>query len=145
MGRHHLRWLLLALLGCASGPSTNPGTAPVSTPGAAYFLGSEWGLKDLGGTPVNPDAVPTMAFTEAGKISGNASCNRFTGPVELGDGTIRVGTLASTRMACSPEIAPQESAYLAALQNADRVVIQGQELLVYTRSLEKPLRFERRR
>ena len=48
-------------------------------------------------------------------------------------------------MACAPEIAPQESAYLVALQNAERVVIEGKELLVYTRSLEKPLRFERRR
>ena len=142
----HLRWLSLALLGCASGPSTNPNPAPVTTtPGAAYFLGSEWGLTSLGGTPINQDAVPTLAFAEAGKVSGNASCNRFTGPVELGDGTIRVGTLATTRMACAPEIAPQESAYLVALQNAERVVIQGQELLVYTRSLEKPLRFERRR
>ena len=140
-------WLLsLAVLGCASGPSTNPSSGPVSTtPGAAYFLGSEWGLKDLGGTPVNPDAVPTMAFLEAGKISGNASCNRYSGPVELGDGTIRVGALASTRMACVPEIAPQELAFLAALQNADRVVVEGQDLLLYTRSLEKPLRFVRRR
>jgi heat shock protein HslJ len=65
--------------------------------------------------------------------------------VELGDGTIRVGALASTRMACVPEIAPQELAFLAALQNADRVVVEGQDLLLYTRSLEKPLRFVRRR
>jgi heat shock protein HslJ len=116
-----------------------------TTPGAAYFLGSEWGLKNLGGTPVNSDAVPTLSFLEAGKVSGNASCNRFTGPVELGGGTIHIGTLATTRMACLPDIAPQESAYLTALQNAERVVIEGQELLLYTRSLEKPLRFERRR
>lgn len=143
MARNH--WLLsLALLGCASAPGPAP-TAAVTTPGAAFFLGSEWALKNIGGTPVNPEAVPTMAFLEAGKVSGNASCNRFSGPVELGDGTIHIGTLATTRMACLPDIAPQEAAYLAALQNAERVVIEGQELLLYTRSLEKPLRFERRR
>jgi heat shock protein HslJ len=136
--------LSLALMGCASSPSTTSSAAVSSTPGSAYFQGSEWRLKDLGGTPVNPDAVPTMAFLEPGKISGNASCNRYSGPVELGDGTIHVGTLASTRMACPPDVAPQESAFLGALQNADRVVVEGQELLVYTRSLERPLRFERR-
>ena len=140
-----LWWLSLGLLACASAPPTNTNPSALTTPGAAYFLGSEWGLKDLSGTPVNPDAVPTLAFAEPGKVSGNASCNRFSGPVELGDGTIRVGTLASTRMACPPDVAPQEAAYLSAIQNADRMVIEGQELLLYTRSLEKPLRFERRR
>ena len=54
------------------------------------------GAEEPRGTPVNPDAVPTLAFLEAGKVSGNASCNRFTGPVELGDRTIHVGTLATT-------------------------------------------------
>ena len=141
----HLWWLSLAVLGCASGPPANPNPAAVTTPGAAYFVGSEWALTSLGGTPVNSDGVPTLAFAEAGKVSGNATCNRFTGPVELGDGTIRVGALATTKMACTPELAPQESAYLLALQNADKVAVEGEELLVYTRSLEKPLRFERRR
>jgi len=112
-------------------------------PGAQYLLGSEWGLRDLAGTPLVADRTPTMAFLEPGKISGNASCNRYSGPVELGDGTIRVGELASTRMACTPEVDVQERAFLVALQNSRRLEVVSGDLVLHTESLEQPLRFRR--
>ncbi len=84
-----------------------------------------------------------MAFLEPGTISGNASCNRYTGPVELGDGTIRVGELASTRMACTPEVDVQERAFLVALQNSRRLEVVSGDLILHTESLEQPLHFRR--
>jgi heat shock protein HslJ len=112
-------------------------------PGAQYLLGSEWELSDLSGTPVLEDRRPTLAFLEPGRISGSGSCNRYSGPAELGDGTIKVGQLASTRMACSAEINVQEQAFLVALQNARRLELEGGQLILHTESLEKPLRFVR--
>ncbi|HSP20171.1 MAG TPA: META domain-containing protein, partial [Myxococcaceae bacterium] len=106
--------------------------------------GSSWELVDLGGAPVLPDQRPTLEFWEPGRISGNASCNRYAGPVELGDGTLRVGqALATTRMACPPEVDAQEKAFLVALQNARRMELASGQLVVQTESLEQPLRFRR--
>ena len=130
-------------IGCAS--SAPPPTTDKTVPGAQYLIGSEWELRDLGGAPVLPDRRPTLSFVDPGRVSGNASCNRYGGGADLGDGTIKVGPLQTTRMACTPEIDAQERAYLVALQNSYRLAIVGGELVMYSESLEKPLQFRRTR
>jgi heat shock protein HslJ len=130
------------LVGCASAPSA-PTPAEPSAPGPQFLLGSSWELVDLGGAPVLEDRKATMEFKEAGRISGNGSCNYYSGSVDLGDGTIRVGPLAMTRMACTPEVDAQEKAFTVALQNARRTELLGEQLVVHTESLEKPLLFRR--
>lgn len=135
--------LAALLLGCASAPPAPAAQAEKTVPGAQFLLGSEWELRDLGGTPVLEERKPTVAFLEPGRLSGNASCNRYSGAADLGDGTIRVGQLASTRMACTPELDAQERAFLVALQNARRLDLEGGQLVLQTESLEKPLRFRR--
>jgi heat shock protein HslJ len=143
-----LSWFRMGIaalaIGCASAPPA-PATSEKTVPGPQYLIGSEWELRDLGGTPVLDDRRPTLSFVEPGRISGNASCNRYGGGADLGDGTIKVLPLAVTKMACTPEVDSQEQAYLAALQNASRLELVGGELVVHTDSLEKPLRFRRTR
>ncbi len=143
-GRRWTRWIALAAgLGCASAPPSPP-PGEKTVPGPQYLLGSSWDLVDLGGAPVLPDRPPTLEFPEAGRISGTASCNRYSGTVDLGEGTIRVGqALATTRMACTPEVDAQEKAFLVALQNARRMELANGQLVVQTESLEQPLRFRR--
>jgi len=140
-------WLgtsVLALgLGCASAPP--PASGERTVPGAQYLLGSEWELTDLGGAPVLEDRRPTLGFLDPGRVSGNTSCNRYGGGADIGDGTIRVGPLQTTRMACPPEVEAQEKAFLVALENARRLELVGGELVMTTESLEKPLRFRRTR
>src|SRR5678815_254942 len=87
-------------IGCAASPA-----APTAAekPGAQLLVGSEWELRDLGGTPVLPDRRPTLSFADPGRISGSASCNRYGGGADVGEGTIKVGPLQTTRMACTPE------------------------------------------
>lgn len=129
-------------LGCASAPPASSATQK-TVPGAQELLGSEWELLDLGGAPVLEDSRPTLGFLDPGRIAGKASCNRYGGGVDLGDGTIKVGPLQTTRMACTPEIDAQERAYLLALQNARRLEIVGGNLVLHSESLEEPLRFRR--
>ena len=126
--------------GCASAPPSQG-----QEKAGESLIGSEWELSDLAGLPVLPDRRPTLSFLEPGRITGTGSCNRFGGSADLGDGTIKVGPLATTRMACTPEIDAQENAFLTALQNARRVELADGNLVVYTESLERPLRFRRTR
>jgi heat shock protein HslJ len=75
------------------------------------------------GDPANPTVVAggvdlTANFTPDGQLSGFSGCNTFSGPVQAAtDGTMTIGPLATTLMACA-EGMDQETAYLSALQNA---------------------------
>jgi heat shock protein HslJ len=87
----------------------------------------------------------TLEFPEAGKASGRASCNRFTGSVEISGRSIRFGPLAATKMACIDDSAnAQEVRYLDALQKAERFALDGPTLRIYSTGMERPLRFDRR-
>jgi heat shock protein HslJ len=101
-------------------------------------------LQDLAGTPALPNVKATLAFPEAGRAAGNASCNRFTGSAEISGDTLKFGMLASTRMACADEaVNSQETQYLKALAAAKRFELQDSTLLIYEEGYDKPLRFTR--
>jgi hypothetical protein len=44
---------------------------------------TSWLLEDLAGTGVVDNVQATLEFTEAGMVSGNGSCNRFGGTVNI--------------------------------------------------------------
>ncbi len=72
---------------------------------------------------------PTATFDAAGTVSGDAGCNQFSGPAVVDGTSIAIGPLASTKMACAdPAASEQETAYLAALEAATTVQIQGSTL-----------------
>jgi heat shock protein HslJ len=125
--------LLLSLTACAL-----PGA-----PGVAPLVGSEWRLEDLGGRGVLDRVQATLAFPEAGRVTGNSSCNRFFGSYTLMQDRIALGQLAGTRMACAPAVDEQETRYLDALQKAERLEVRGTTMLMHVQGLEKPLRFVR--
>jgi len=133
---------LFFLTSCASHRSDT--TIPKAARKPLSLPGSEWRLVDLAGTPIVPDSKPTLAFPDVGRVAGNGSCNRFTGNVSVEGDIIKVGALASTRMACMDNnISQQEDAYLKALQAATHFSYQYPYLLIYTEGFEQPLRFTR--
>lgn len=124
----------LSLVACAQTPAT-----PVPLPSLA---GTEWLLEDLGGNGVLDRAQATLAFPKPDRVAGQSSCNRFFGSADIQGETIKLGKLATTRMAClSPAVSNQEAKYLKALQNAERITMDGPYLLVYSNGLDKPLRY----
>lgn len=76
------------------------------------------------------DTQISVAFSEDGRVAGDAGCNRFKGTFTQGDGTISFGPLASTRMRCpSPEgVMDQESLFLKALESAATYRMDGDRL-----------------
>lgn len=105
------------------------------------MVGTEWRLKDLGGAGVLDGAETTLEFPEAGKAVGNASCNRFFGAVDISGASIGFGPLATTRKFCAEAVMNQETKYLQALKEAERFSLDGSALLIYSKGMERPLRF----
>jgi heat shock protein HslJ len=80
--------------------------------------GTAWALAGLPGHTLVATATPTLQFA-GGRVSGSDGCNRYSGPYTAQGGTLQVGSqLASTQMACPPDITAQSRAYLAALTGA---------------------------
>jgi heat shock protein HslJ len=121
----------LALLGLAACSTAGSGAEAGSAPSASA-TGREWRLVELGGRPAAMGAGgrPATLRLEAGRASGFAGCNSFSGGYEMADSRLAFSPLASTRMACA-EGMELEREYLAALEatRSFRLTTQGLELL----------------
>jgi heat shock protein HslJ len=116
---------------------------PPPQPEPSGLVGSAWQLEDLGGAGVIDNSMTTLEFVETGRVAGRGGCNRFFGSVEFADESIKFGQMGSTRMACVEALMNQENKYFEALEGAERYAVNGDELLVYARGLDRPLRFTR--
>ena len=82
--------------------------------------GVQWELSRLG-TEVVVSPVRISLVFDAGRASGLAACNRYTGSVEAAaPGEVSFGELVSTRMACPDDLMAWEQAYLRALDHVTR-------------------------
>jgi heat shock protein HslJ len=127
--------------GCETAKKPVQSGQPAAQQKLVSLVGTQWTLEEIGGKPVIEHSHATLAFMEAGRISGNGSCNRFMGPVEINGDTIKLGLLAGTKMMCDPAAADQETAYLKALEAAQRFEMNDQKLLIHVTGSNLPLRF----
>ncbi len=111
-------FVLLLLSACA-------GSAPTPAAPAATLEGTLWTLRDFAGNPRSARPV-TLRF-DAGTVSGSAPCNSVSASyTREGDG-LRFGPISRSKMYCA-DAAALEEAYLAALGQIDRAIIEGQTL-----------------
>lgn len=100
-------------------------------------------IQDLGGAGVLDRPQATLEFPQEGKVTGSGSCNRFFGTAEIAGASIRLGLLGSTQMACAQAVGAQESKCLKALQHAERFTLERATLQIFSKGMDKPLRFVR--
>jgi len=119
-------WLLPALAGCDSKPAADHDAAPAQAAAAHADHGSGHGIVDRDwhltsvGSLVNPrgagDQPVTLRFDgAAGRASGFAGCNRYSGGYALVGDSLRFLAPISTRMACDRGM-DVEDAYLKMLE-----------------------------
>lgn len=91
--------------------------APEELPAAAPdgLLDMVWTVTSIGGKPVTGTRPLTLSIAPDHRAGGSAGCNNFFTEAEIVDRTLTFGPAAATRMACTPEVMTQETAYLAAL------------------------------
>jgi heat shock protein HslJ len=112
MFRSSVALLFLALVACGSGPSS--------------LTGVNFQATELYGQPIVGAKAVTMTIGVDKRVSGSGGCNRYGGPVEIGGGTIKFGTLVSTKMACRDgNRMQQEADFFAALSQARTYTLSG--------------------
>ena len=116
-----------------------------STKNAATLssIGGEWNIIEVNGTAVVPapgQEFPFIGFdTTSGKVYGNSGCNRLMGTFDVNakPGTINLGALGSTRMAC-PDMT-LENNVLSALGQVKKYKKEGKENIALCGSSNRPI------
>ena len=88
-------------------------------------------VQSCSGTPCYAAPIPDTRLTAVfgiASVGGEAGCNSYTGTYGTNGDFVRVGALATTRLACPDAIMNQEAAFLAALQGVARIESRGQSL-----------------
>ncbi|WP_158085536.1 META domain-containing protein [Henriciella aquimarina] len=95
------------------------------------LTGQEWMVQSVNGEAIVSPPPATINFGEDGHISGNASCNAYTGSYKVNAGKLTVAPLALTRKACVPPLMQQEQALIAVLEKASFMrLTAGGELIL---------------
>lgn len=73
---------------------------------------------------------PTLIIGDDGAVTGSTGCNRITGhaTVSGSPAVIEFGPLATTRMACAPEVGEVEQAVLRVLKGTVQTAVDADEL-----------------
>jgi len=84
---------------------------------------TEWQLTTLidgdAASSILAGTAPTLVVDDlAGRISGNAGCNRYGGSAAFAEQSVEVGPLMSTKMACDKAVMDQEAVFLEVLGSA---------------------------
>ncbi|TQF73273.1 META domain-containing protein [Rhodococcus spelaei] len=95
-----LRAAVPALLAVAALTACSNGQTPASPPPQDDLLNRTFVSTTVSGTPIPGGGPLTVEFVEPDRISATAGCNRASGTVDLRDGKLTTGTLATTMMAC---------------------------------------------
>ncbi|MGH7301717.1 MAG: META domain-containing protein [Candidatus Rokuibacteriota bacterium] len=111
-------------------------------PSLAALAGAPWALVSLSGQPLPPGARPPTAVFDGARLSGFGGCNRYTGQVaEPAPGTLTIGPLAATKMACPSPGMEVEGLYFAALGRVTQYTLVSGRLILSGESAK--LTFER--
>ena len=89
-----------------------------------------WRLTEVAGQPARalPGEREAHLLLLDGRASGNGGCNKLMGSYTRSGEALAIGPLASTRMACPPELMAQEAALLDAYARTTGFRIEGESL-----------------
>ncbi len=96
------------------------------------LLQGQWRVTAVDASAVPDDISADIRFDDGDRVSGRAACNSFRGSFELTGETLRFGPLATTMMACEPEVMRLESRLMNVLETVHRFAIgEDGELLLH--------------
>ena len=122
------------------------GVVPGQAGADAPLVGTYWKAVAVDGTPAIPLPEKREAHlvfaAEGNRVSGSTGCNRVTGTFTQTGDSFRFSPMASTKMACPPNLDAQEGAFLQALSAIATMQISGDTLELKDATGKVRLRFE---
>jgi len=111
-------------------------------PAAPDIRGITWRAEDIGGGGIIDRTRATLVLGADGSVSGNASCNAYSGRYTLDDGLLAISGLALVReRTCAPSVLHQETRFLEVLGAARRVELLPTGALLVSGTDGQSLRF----
>ena len=133
--------LLLAVSFLAGCGGDNGGGGSVTGVEPASLEGVPWTLVSGQGVPSWQDAAPSATF-ENGVVGGSTGCNHFSAPFTVDGGSMKIGKIGATLMACPPPADAVETAYVAALGMVAGWQMDGSALVLVDGDGGELLRYE---
>lgn len=108
---------------------------------ALVISGTPWTVTHINGAPVQGDV--NLKFDTSEQLSGSAGCNRFFTSYNLSGEDMRVGRIATSRMACTPALMQQESRFTKLLESVYQFEIKKDGSLVLRGDKEQEIKARR--
>ena len=89
----------------------------------------EWMVARIDDAPLYQDSKITLNFGDDGRISGNASCNSYTGSFKLQNGRLTTGPMALTRRGCMVPLMDQEMSFVTLFEDNPTVKLDDDGVL----------------
>lgn len=94
------------------------------------LTGTQWVAKSINGKQVIGSVTLTVSDE---RVTGRSGCNTYFGSAEHKNGTLKIGSIGATKMACMrPGLMQQESEYLNTLQASQTYAFQSDGRLLLT-------------
>ncbi len=126
--------LVVALaFGCAEEPpkevrGPGAGAAPATM---VPLAGDEWVVVEIARAPVAENSSVSFTFGTDGRVSGNSTCNSFSGPYEATGDSLHIGPTMGTLRACTEtSMMEQETRFLGLLGEVRAFAIHPDTTLV---------------
>jgi len=96
------------------------------------LTGTRWVLTTIAAGDVVSSTIAgtevTAVFAEDGTVAGTDGCNRYVAEYSVSDGSMTIGALAGTKMACEPDVAAQAQDVADAMAATAAYEIDGPSL-----------------
>ena len=92
------------------------------------LTGTKWIAESINGKPVIEPGGVTLAFSDE-RVTGRSGCNTYFGAAEHKNGTLKIGSIGATKMACMRDgLMQQESEFLNTLQASQNYAVESSRL-----------------
>jgi heat shock protein HslJ len=115
---------------CACVSSQEAAEVTGSTESAGILTEREWVVEDLAGGGVIDRSRITLNFDAEGRVSGRASCNRYTAGYQQQGDLLSFTSAAATKMACAESLMNQEQKFFRILGAVSRFTIDDTGALI---------------
>ena len=105
--------------------------------------GESWVAEAIDGTALADRSRVTLTFGADGRLTGTASCNKYSATYALTGEGLTIGKAAATRKACPPALMTQEQAVMSLLEAVERFEIAEDSSLVPHAAAGRTLRARR--